>query len=175
MTGFKGVWQALGQHGPLAVALVALLALGFVVFRPQGSAEPAAFSTFRPPVNRVALMAAAGAARPAPLQTPEGVARAYVHALADGNPEAVLHLSGPGSRSLDLTPSYGVPGFGLVWVDIWEVNRTPDRVEFGVRGMLADGDRQDPLARRPFEGRVTVRWADGSWYVERAELTSGRS
>lgn len=175
MTGLKAVLKALGQHGPLAAAVLALLALGFVVFRPPRADEPAAMSTFRPPPNRVAFMAPASPPRPASLQTPEGVARAYVHALADGNPEAVLRLSRPGSRSVDLTPGYGVPGFGLVWVDIWEVSRTSDRVEFGVRGMLADGDRQDPLARRPFEGRVTVRWADGSWYVERAELASGQS
>lgn len=174
MTGFKAVSQALGQYGPLAVAVVAVLVLGFTVLRPPPD-ESAAFSTFTPAPQRVGLVAPAGPPRPAPLQTPEGIARAYIHALVDGNPEAVFRLSRPGFRSVDLSPGYGVPGFGLVWLDIREVSRTPDRVEFGVRGMLADGDHQDPTARRPFEGRIIIRWADGSWYVDRADLAGGRS
>ncbi len=175
MTGFKSVRQALGQHGPLAVAVIALLALGFLLLRPGPSDEPAAFSTFTPPVNRVMFTGPASPPHRASLFTPEGVARAYIQALAEGNPDAVVRLSRPGTRPIDLTPGYGVPGFGLVWLDIREISRTPDRVEFGVRGLLGDGDRPDPGARRMFQGRLTVRWADGSWYVEHADLVSGRN
>lgn len=175
MSGLSPVLRAIGQHGPLAIALLALLALGFLALRPQPTDESAAFSVFNPPPNRVAFTAPVNPSRPASLLTPEGVARAYIYALAEGNPDAVLRLSRPGSRSIDLTPGYGVPGFGLIWVDVRELGRTEDWVEFEVRGMLADGNGQDPVARRPFQGRLTVRRAEGSWYVERVDLTSNRA
>lgn len=175
MTGFKAVRQALGQHGPLAAAVLALLALGLLLFRPAPPDEPAAFSTFAPPVNRVAFVGPVNPPARGSLLTPEGVARTYIQALAEGNPDAVVRLTRPGSRSLDLTPGYGVPGFGLVWLEVREVGRTADRVEFTVRGLLGDGERADPGGRRIFQGRLTVRWADGSWYVEAADLSGGRN
>ncbi len=175
MKGFRRVFTALGQHGPLAVALVTLLALGFLALRPQPADNSAAFTVFNPPPSRVAFMAPSTPPRPASLLTPEGVARAYIYALVEGNPDAVIRLSRPGSRSIDLTPGYGVPGFGLIWLDIRELSRAEDRVEFEVRGMLADGNRQDPVARRPFQGRLTICWAEGSWYVARADLATDRT